>query len=134
MKTRMLSLALLLAVLLSVVPAPAYAVTYSSWSGWSTETPSDSPGRVIESRDTVVGYHMVTYLTMTYGGLRQYRSYSVGGNYAGYGLRPQYGEHHYTYYADKASIDSADTCAEGGYVNYAANTAGYNMGSGKAYV
>ena len=133
MKKRIVSLVLSLVMLLSLLPVSVFAADYGAWSDWSTTEPMKAVGRQIESRDVTVGYNMVTYLTMTMDGIRQYRSYSIGGNYGAYGLRPQYGEFHYTYVAGKASIDASDTCGQGSYVNYANNTAGYNMGSGTAY-
>lgn len=133
MKNKMISALLSLAMILSLLPVSAFAADYGPWSDWSTTYPGQAVGRKIDTREVTVGYNMVTYLTMTYEGVRQYRSYSVGGNYSAYGLRPQYGEHHYDYYASKEAIDAADTCGEGVYVNYASNTAGYNMGSGTAY-
>ena len=135
MRRTIVTFLLTLAMLASMVsPIASAATEYGPWSGWSTTAPASQSGRQIETRDVVVGYNMVTYLTRSLGGIREYRSYSVGGNYGGYGLSSQYGEFHYTYYADKASIDAADRCAEGGYVNYANNTAGYNKGHGTAYV
>jgi len=135
MRRMIVTFLLTLAMLASLVsPIASAATEYGPWSGWSTTVPASQSGRQIETRDVVVGYNMVTYLTRSLGGIREYRSYSISGNYGGYGLSSQYGEFHYTYYADKASIDAADRCAEGGYVNYANNTAGYNKGHGTAYV
>ena len=137
MTKRLLCALLALCLALSLAPAdtvsPVFAAEYGAWSGWSTTKPGEQPGRQIETRSTVVGYNMVTYLTMGQDSVRQYRSYSVNGNYAAYGLRSAYGEFHYTYYADATAIANADICAEGAYVNYAGNTAGYNMGHGTAY-
>ena len=133
MKKKITSIVLTLVMLLSLMPTAVLAADYGPWSEWSTTAPMQAVGRQIETRDVTIGYNMVTYLTMTTAGVRQYRSYSVGGSYSAYGLRPAYGEHHYTYRASADSISAADTCAQGSYVNYAANTAGYNMGSGMAY-
>ena len=131
---RIISSLLIIVMIFAMVPATALAADYTEWSTWSTSEPLKQDGREIQTRDVVVGYNMELYLTMTQGGIREYRSYSVGGNYSAYGLRPAYGEFHYTYYATKDSIDSSDTAAEGAYVNYANNTAGYNRGRGTAYV
>ncbi len=140
-KDKIISIVLLLAMIFSLCALPVAALdyganagTYGEWSAWSTTKPGQKEGREIESRETVVGYNMELYLTMSLAGLREYRSYSIGGNYDAYGLRAAYGEFHYTYYAPKAEIDVADTCAEGAYFNYAGNTQGYNKGHGTGYV
>ena len=132
-----LAVLLIVVLLLGVTPVYAldsYGANYTEWSEWSTTVPESKEGREIQTRDVTIGYNMVTYLTMTQQGVRQYRSYSVGGNYAAYGLKASYGEFHYSYYAAKAAIDAADTAAEGSYVNYASNTRGWNMGVGTACV
>ena len=122
-----------LCMLIAPLPFAAYAVEYGDWSGWSATQPEQKPGRRIEARSVTVGYNMVTYLTRNNNRVREYRSYSVGGNYNAYGLSAAYGEFHYAYYASKESIDAADACEEGAFVNYASNTAGYNRGNGRAY-
>ena len=132
-RARVFAWLLAIVMLLSAMPSVALAVDYGEWSDWSTTKPTGQDGREIEERESTAGYNMVHYLTMGNDGRRQYRSYSVNGDYATYGLSVDYGEFSRTWYATKAEIDSADTCSEGDYVNYADNTAGYNMGSGTAY-
>ena len=113
MRKRVLSCCLALLMVLTLVPLSAFAAEYGEWSGWSTEQPEQRAGREIDTRRVTVGYNMVTYITRNYNVQREYRSYSIGGNYSAYGVSAAYGEIHYTYYASKESIDAADTCSEG---------------------
>lgn len=134
MKKKLISWGLMLILLMQCCMPTAFADGYSAWSPWSTTVPASSLGREIRTQDVIVGYNMELFLTMTPEGVREYRSYSVNGNYEAYGLRRAYGEHHYTYYETKAKLDAAETAAEGAFVEYAQNTKGYNKGHGTAYV
>lgn len=65
---------------------------------------------------------------------RNFRNYSVNGNYDAYGLRSSYGEFAYTRYASKAELEAAETCREGDYVYQdSAHVGGCYRGSGTAY-
>lgn len=70
---------------------------FGNWSDWSTTPVSPSNNRMVdtktETNQVLTSYNMVEYNTMAPDGTRQYRSYSVGGNYEGYGVRKTYGEY-----------------------------------------
>lgn len=132
---RSISLLLCIILLTTIMPFQIFAQSYTPWTEWTTTHPGMKDGREIETRNTVTGHNLVLFLTKNAAtGAREYRSYSVNGNYGSYGLNSYYGEHHYTTYISKAAANAADKAVEGAYVNYAANTAGYNKGRGTALV
>ena len=106
---------------------------WGTWSGWSTSAVSASDSRQVETDNRHTGYNMVVYNTMTTGGKRQFRSFSVGGSYSYYGLSSSYGEINYTMWASVDSVNSAPTVAEGSYTS-ACSFPGYNKGSGTGYI
>ena len=80
----------------------AYEKTWSDYSEWTTEKPeaSDEVEVITENRESqvLVGYNMESYCTVALDPWRrQFRDYSVNGNYEEYGLSPAYGEHHNTW-------------------------------------
>ena len=80
----------------------AYEKTWSDYSEWTTEKPeaSDEVEVITESRESqvLVGYNMESYCTVALDPWRrQFRDYSVNGNYEEYGLSTAYGEHHNTW-------------------------------------
>ena len=103
---------------------------YGAWSSWSTNNPGASDARRVESRTNQVlsGYNLVCYLTMTPDGTREYRNFSVNGNYATYGLNPNYGQHVYREPISLDSWNAGTTIAVGGYSNAPA-CQGYNRGT-----
>lgn len=132
---RILMMLMALMVSLTCIPFVSYAESYGNWSEWSLEQPFEFEGRQIESRSTVVGYNLVLYLTRSAStAIREYRSYSINGNYSAYGLSPTYSERKYTTYISKEAADRADKAVEGSFVNYTSKTNGYNKGSGTALV
>ena len=106
---------------------------WGAWSGWSTNAVSASDSRQVETDNRHTGYNMVVYNTMTTGGKRQFRSFSVGGSYSYYGLSSSYGEINYNMWASVDSVNSAPTVAEGSYTSACAYP-GYNKGSGTGYI
>ena len=68
---------------------------WGGWSDWSTNAVSSGDLRQVESKTEqyVASYDMGFFSTRSTGGQRQFRNYSVGGNYSGYGLSSAYGEH-----------------------------------------
>ncbi len=104
---------------------------YGPWSSWTTTPVSGSDSIAVETRVVVDGYNMEEYNTMTTKGIREYRSYSVNGNYSSYGLSSQYAEWHRTAYLTAAQLAACGTIDEGGYMG--GTNAGYNRGSGTGY-
>ena len=108
---------------------------YGSWSAWSTTPVSATNNRKVdtktESTQVLTSYNMVEYNTMG-GGERQYRSYSVGGNYSGYGVAASYGEFHRTGTYSVDEVNRATQIAPGGRSSGAA--AGINKDSRTGYV
>ena len=82
------------------IPATGAAILaadeWGPWSQWQDGAISASASRQVETRSVVVGYHMVLYQTQeaAYPHYRNFRSFSVNGNYAAHGLRASYGEFH----------------------------------------
>ena len=107
---------------------------YGSWSAWSTTPVSATNNRKVdtktESTQVLTSYNMVEYNTMG-GGNRQYRSYSVGGDYSGYGVAASYGEFHRTGTYSVDEVNSAAQIAPGGR---SSGGAGINMDSQVGYV
>ena len=108
---------------------------YGSWSAWSTTPVSATNNRKVdtktESTQVLTSYNMVEYNTMG-GGNRQYRSYSVGGDYLGYGVAASYGEFHRTGTYSVDEVNSAAQIAPGG--RSSGGAAGINMDSQVGYV
>ena len=108
---------------------------YGSWSAWSTTPVSATNNRKVdtktESTQVLTSYNMVEYNTMG-GGNRQYRSYSVGGDYSGYGVAASYGEFHRTGTYSVDEVNSAAQIAPGG--RSSGGAAGINMDSQVGYV
>ena len=107
--------------------------SYGSWSSWSTTPAYDSDSRDAESKSEHTGYNMVVYNTMSTGGSRQFRSYSVNGNYSSYGCSSSYGEYSYTKHASISEVNSATTVAAGKYTS-SCTYPGYNKDSKTGYI
>lgn len=109
---------------------------WSDWSSWNTSVPTEASNREVEKREVTDGYNLVVYVTQeaSYPYRRNFRNYSVNGNFDAYGLRSSYGEFAYRRYASKAEVDSAATCREGDYIYQdSGHVGGYYRGSGEAY-
>ena len=98
---------------------------YGSWSAWSTTPVSATNNRKVdtktESTQVLTSYNMV-----------EYRSYSVGGDYSGYGVAASYGEFHRTGTYSVDEVNSAAQIAPGG--RSSGGAAGINMDSQMGYV
>lgn len=114
---------------------------YSEWGSWTSW--SDSPiassatrdvGTQTVSRSRKTGYNMVCFQTQNANSpyYREFREFSVGGNYGAYGCRTSYGEHAHARTATVDEVNSAATIAPGGYFNGTYN--GYIRGNATAYV
>jgi uncharacterized repeat protein (TIGR02543 family) len=112
---------------------PPATGTWGPWSNWSSTYVSSAPDRQVETRATTVSYNMVVYVTQEAAPpyYRNFRSYSVNGNYAAYGLRSSYGEFHYTKFITKAELDAAPRYNEGDYISQ--GVLGYQRGRGQSY-
>ena len=121
---------------------PAFSDTASAasewgpWSEWQDSYIAGSSTRQVETRSEVVGYFMVLYQTQeaNYPNYRNFRGFSVNGNYAAYGLRASYGEHHWTHYFSKATLDSATRHYNGNYLSYRSEASGYQRDSATSYL
>ena len=67
---------------------------YGEWSAWSFNAVSASESRQVEKKSVHTGYYMDTYNTMSTGGARQFRSFSIDGKFSSYGCSSSYGEYH----------------------------------------
>jgi hypothetical protein len=76
---------------------------------------------------------MTVYCTKSTGGSRQFRSYSINGNYSGYGCSSSCGEFHYERDVSIGELQSAAAVAEGAYYRDC-DYPGYNKGNGTAYI
>ncbi len=103
---------------------------YGGWSDWSGSSVSSSDSRQIETR---TAYNFISYCTRNSSLVRQFRSYSINGNYSGYGVQTSYGEHYH--YATVYSLPS-DTIAQGSRLSSSVSSdgCGVNKGNGTAYV
>ena len=107
--------------------------SWGSWSGWTSSSVSGSDSRQVETENRHTGYNMIVYNTMTTGGKRQFRSFSVNGSYGSYGLSSSYGEYCYSMWASVETIQSATAVAEGAYTSACAYP-GTNKGYGTGYI
>lgn len=106
---------------------------WGSWSGWSTNAVSASDSRQVESESRHTGYDMITYNTMSTGGSRQFRSFSIAGSYSSYGCASSYGEFNYSRWVSTSELNSATTVAQGSYTS-SCSYPGYNKGNGTGYI
>ena len=104
------------------------------WSSWTRTPIARTYGTEVETRSTVIGYHMVHYGTqMDYPPkfYRMFRSYSISKDLASYGARESYGEKHFTRYVTPEQLNSAVAYPEGTFIN--GDYSGYQMGHSTAY-
>ncbi len=109
---------------------------YGGWSGWSTGAITANDYRQVESKTEqyVNGYNMVSYCTQSSSKpyYRQYRNYSIGGNYGGYGCRSSYGEWARSTFWSPSTLNSATKVPTGTYSG-ACSYGGYNRGNATGY-
>lgn len=107
---------------------------WGTWSSWSTTAKSETNTCDVETKTekVVSGYNMIEYNTQTPDGHREYRSWSVNGNYSKYGLNSKYGEFSRTRYATVSQLNSATVVSPGAYASFAYS--GYNKDSSKGYI
>ena len=107
--------------------------SYGAWSSWSTTAVTETDSRDVETKSEVTGYNMVTYNTMSTGGARQFRSFSIKGQYSKYGCSSSYGEFTYSTTASVSTINSAKKVASGAYTKDCTYP-GYNKDSKTGYI
>lgn len=107
---------------------------WGNWSEWSTSAPTANESRQIETRNTVTGYNLVVYVTQDTAGNRNFRSYSVNGNYDAYGLNAKYGENFYSRTCSKAELDAAPRYNPGDVIAQDdSHVGGIQKGDGQSY-
>ncbi|MBQ6041378.1 MAG: Ig-like domain-containing protein [Oscillospiraceae bacterium] len=122
----------------------AYTETWSDWSDWSTTKIDASDTVQVEKEDrgsqVLVSYNMEAYCTAALNPWRrQYRNYSVNGNFDENGLSSAYGEHHneWTFTVDEVNAATVIHPGEqqGGAQNGTnmSNVDGYSMYFAEAY-
>lgn len=114
---------------------------WGGWSEWSTNATSAGDLRQVEMKTEqyVENYEMSYWCTRTPSLVRQYRNFSVNGDYSGYGVQSSYGEHHYgSLYITPSELNAATVIPPGGKqggsqngVN-ATNQNGYALNDGYA--
>jgi|GEM_PF-2132444 len=129
-----LSLVLLVIFISAPFTQASTANEWGPWSDWQDGFVERSSILDVETRTTVVGYHMIIYVTReNVSKIRNYRSFSVNGNYSGYGLDSGYGEFRYTHYYSKSKLDSSRRHYDGDFINVYSNTSGYQRDSATSY-
>lgn len=106
---------------------------YGEWSAWSFNAVSASESRQVEKKSVHTGYYMDTYNTMSTGGTRQFRSFSIDGKFSSYGCSSSYGEYHKSTTMTLSEANSVPKVAEGAYASNC-GFPGYNKGNGTGYI
>ena len=102
----------------NVTVKTAYTESWSAWSDWTTTKieASDTVEVKTENRSSnvVVSYNMDCYTTRKANSTeRQYRNFSVNGNYDAYGLSSQYGEYHHSWTYTVGEVNAATVIPKG---------------------
>lgn len=110
---------------------------WGGWSDWSDTSVTKSDSTEVETREDtrsrLTGYNMVYYLTQEANSpyYRNYREFSLNGNYGAYGARTSYGEHHNTRTATVDQVSNAPTIGNNGF--FSGEFGGYIRTSATAY-
>jgi uncharacterized repeat protein (TIGR02543 family) len=120
----------------NVTVKTAYTESWSAWSDWTTTKieASDTVEVKTENRSSkvVVSYNMDSYTTRKANSTeRQYRNFSVNGNYDAYGLSSQYGEYHNSWTYTVGEVNAATVIHHGGQQGGSQN--GTNMADVDGY-
>lgn len=122
----------------AVQPTPAPVFIDDGWSGWSSYPVQATATRQVETRQIITGYNMTVYVTQEDSDshhYRDFRDFSIGGNYGLYNARKSYGEKHFTLYVTEDQIAKASVFAPGEFVpDSNPYVGGYNRSSKNAYV
>jgi len=122
----------------------AYNETWSAWSDWTTNKLSSSDTVEVKTEErssqVIASYNMDSYATRKANSTqRQFRNYSVNGQYSKYGLSSDYAEWHHSYTFSVAEVNAAKVIApgeqQGGSQNGVnmSNVNGYSMFYGGTY-
>lgn len=90
---------------------------WGGWSDWSTTAVSEGDLRQIDTKTEqyVESYEMNYWSTRTPKLVRQFRNFSINGDYNGYGVQSSYGEHHYgSLWLTPAELAAAPVIPPGG--------------------
>ncbi len=128
----------------AVVVKTAYNESWSAWSDWSTNKVDSSDTVQVEKEDrgsqVLVSYNMESYCTVANNPWRrQYRDFSVNGDYGSWGLSSTYGEHHNVWTFSVDEVNAATVIHPGEQQGGAqtgtnmANIDGYSMYFAEAY-
>lgn len=104
---------------------------WSDWSGWQSTKVEETDVCDVEEDSWTTQYNLESYNTKTTGGDRQFRDFSVNGNYSGYGLSETYAEHYV--HTSVSSLNGYTTVAPGAY-DKTCDYPGYNKSSKTGYV
>ena len=125
-----------LGLFLNFFSSEALAANWDAWSEWQDNYVAGNSSRQVETRPVVVGYNMVVYQTQEAAPpyYRNFRSFSVNGNYGAYGLRSSYQEFHWTTYFPKSYLDNARKYYNGDYINIKPEAYGYQRDNATSYL
>lgn len=90
---------------------------WGGWSDWSTSAVSGGDLRQVETKTEqyVDNYEMSYWCTRTPNLVRQFRNFSINGDFGGWGVQPGYGEHHYgSLWISPAELAAAPVIPPGG--------------------
>lgn len=107
--------------------------SYGDWSSWSTSPVYASDSRKVDTKEELTGYNMIVYNTMSTGGSRQFRSFSIAGKYSSYGCASSYGEYVFSRTVSVSELNAAATVAAGKYTSNCTYP-GYNKDSQTGYI
>jgi len=111
---------------------------WGPWSEWSNVFIEENDTREVEKREVTIGYIMTVYVTQEEASphYRNFRDFSINGDYDRYGARSSYGEKHFDIQVSPEQLASATTYNSGEFVlnNDAPYVGGYNKSKGTAYV
>lgn len=90
---------------------------WGQWSGWTTDVISSTDLRQVETKEekSVENYEMSYWSTRTPQLVRQFRDFSINGDFSRYGVQETYGEHHYgSLFVTQGELDAATVIPPGG--------------------
>lgn len=109
---------------------------WGPWSEWSSTPVTASSTRQVETKEST-GYEMTVYVTQEDAApyFRNFRDYSISGDYERYGARSSYGEKHINCQVSLEQLASAASYGPGEFIfNDDLYVGGYNLSSSTAYV
>ncbi len=112
---------------------------WSPWSEWSSTPVYESDTREVQEKEVLVAYDMAVYVTQedkSQNHYRNFRDFSIKGEFENYGARDSYGEKHFELQISPEQLDKAATYGPGEHIPSKGDlyVGGYNMSSKTAYV